>query len=58
MKLQDLSESKAKEQLKLVELPYGMSALEPIMERKVLEFLYDLSERGEEALGPVEEMGK
>ena len=46
MKLQDLSESKAKEQLKLVELPYGMSALEPIMERKVLEFHYSVLSKG------------
>ena len=46
MKLQDLSESKAKEQLKLVELPYSMSALEPIMERKVLEFHYNVLSKG------------
>ena len=35
-----------KEQLKLVELPYSMSALEPIMERKVLEFHYNVLSKG------------
>ena len=42
MKLQDLRESKAKDQLELVKLPYAMDALEPIMERKVLEFHYSV----------------
>jgi len=46
MKLQDLAESKQKEQLELIKLPYAMSALEPIMERKVVEFHYSVLSKG------------
>jgi superoxide dismutase, Fe-Mn family len=46
MKLQDLSESKATDQLELVKLPYATDALEPIMERKVLEFHYSVLSKG------------
>ena len=46
MKLQDLKESKVQDQLELVKLPYAMDALEPIMERKVVEFHYSVLSKG------------
>ena len=44
MRLYALNESKDK--LTLVELPYEMNALEPVMERKVVEFHYKVLSKG------------
>ena len=46
MKLQDLRESKQKDTLELVKLSYATDALEPIMERDVVEFHYRVLSKG------------